>query len=119
MSSQDTIFIHQLKIRTKIGVHKWERQIDQLVLIDIEMQTNLEQAIATDNLANTLDYQNVSEKIISFVKSKSFNLIESLAAAIADMLLVNPILANLKITVTKPAALPNASCVGVTIARTK
>ena len=50
MSSErrgDTVFLHDLRVETVIGLWDWEREIRQTVSIDLEMGTDIRQAAAT------------------------------------------------------------------------
>ena len=118
MANQGIIFIEQLKISTTIGAHAFEQQIQQLIILDIAMQAELTAAICNDDLQYTIDYQQVSKVITNFVAKQTFKLIESLAAAIADLLLQQFNISWIKLTLKKPGALPNTHCVGVTIEKT-
>ena len=46
----DIIYISQLRVETVIGVYEWERHIRQVVLLDLEMATDVARAAATDNM---------------------------------------------------------------------
>jgi dihydroneopterin aldolase len=113
----DTIFIQQLKVETIIGVYKSERTDKQTVVLDIEMLYDCSQAQTTDNLKYALDYHQLSKDITAFVSTTSFQLIETLAQAIADLILGNKMVQQVKITLSKPQALDNAQNVGISILR--
>ena len=80
----DMIFIRDLHIETLIGVHSWERQARRNLLLDLELGTDIRAAAASDQLADTLDYQAVAERIAAFAIASEFQLVETLAERIAE-----------------------------------
>lgn len=113
----DKIFIEGLQIEALIGVHDWERRIRQPLQFDIEMAFDNRAAAASDALAGTLDYQAVSERIIEYVLQSGFELIETLAERVADIILSEFGVAHVRLKLSKPGAVPAARAVGVIIER--
>jgi dihydroneopterin aldolase len=117
LSLMDIVYIKQLEIETVIGVFDWERKIRQKVCIDLEMATDIRKAGKTDNLDNALDYKAISKRLIEFVESSNFLLIEALAEHIATILLEEFHVPWLRLTLGKPGAISAAKDVGVIIER--
>lgn len=115
----DTIFIQQLQVEAIIGVYPAEKIHKQPLSIDIEMQYDTCQAIASDNLKYALDYHQICQDIHAFVENSSFQLIESLADAIAQRILEKPAVAQVDVKLFKPNALDLAKNVGVRIIRNR
>jgi dihydroneopterin aldolase len=113
----DTIFIDQIKVETIIGVYEPERITKQPLLIDLEMQYDTSQAIASDNLRHALDYHKITTDIHAFVSQSSFQLIEALAQAIAMRVLKNKTVKTVSVSLSKPMALDQAKTVGIRIKR--
>lgn len=113
----DTVFLRQLQTDAVIGIHDWERKIRQPLVLDLEMATDTRSAAATDSIADALDYHAVAERLTEFVHHSSFQLVESLADACAQVLLQEFGVSWLRLTVNKPDAVGNARTVGVTIER--
>ena len=113
----DIIYIEQLKVDAIIGVYDAERIKKQPLIIDIEMQYDSSKAAISDKLTYALDYHQISKDIHAFVGESSFQLIESLAHAIAERLLQNKLIENLTLSVSKPEALDLARNVGIRISR--
>ncbi len=114
---KDIIFIRGIKIKTYIGVHPTEKTHKQTVILDLEIEVNAKKAAQTDKIENTLNYQDVCNTVITFVKASKFNLIETLAEKVAALVLENFPTNHIKLHVTKPQALKPA-IVGITIERT-
>ncbi len=113
----DIVYIKQLEIETIIGINDWERNVRQKVCIDLEMATDIRKAGKTDNIDDTLNYKIVAKRIIQFVESSKFLLIEALAENIAAIILEEFQVPWLKLTLSKPGAIRGSRDVGVVIER--
>ncbi|HKM14962.1 MAG TPA: dihydroneopterin aldolase [Marinospirillum sp.] len=117
MPQQDTIFIEKLSFLASIGVFEWEKQVEQTLVLDIELSTNIRPAAATDDLNLTLNYAAISEQVILLAQSQHHDLIETLAEKLAAMLLENFNTQQVTLTLRKPNAVPAAGSVGIKITR--
>ncbi|MGB5688621.1 MAG: dihydroneopterin aldolase [Woeseiaceae bacterium] len=113
----DKIFLHELKVETIIGIWEWERKIRQTVIIDLEMSADIAMAAATDDVADTLNYKSVAKRIQSFVADSSFQLVETLAERIAEIIRGEFGVAWVRVTVHKPGAIRGSRDVGIDIER--
>ncbi len=115
----DIIFLGGLQIETIIGIYDWERETKQTVILDIEMAFDIQEAAKTDDIQHTLDYKAVSKRIIAFVESNHFFLVEKLTVEIANVILNEFNVPWVKITLNKKGAIRGASDVGIIIERGK
>ncbi len=115
--TMDIIFLGQLEIETIIGIYDWERETKQKVLLDIEMAFDIRKAAQTDDIAYTLNYKTVSKRIIAFVESSHFFLVETLISEIATIILSEFNVPWVRITLNKKGAIRGASDVGIIIER--
>lgn len=113
----DIIFLGGLEIETVIGIYDWERTIKQKIYLDIEMAFDIKKAAATDDIAYTLDYKTVSDRIVQFVETSEFFLVETLIEKIADILLTEFSIPWVKIILNKKGAVSRARDVGIIIER--
>lgn len=113
----DTIFIDQLEIETVIGVYDWERRIRQRVCFDIEMSTDIRPAAATDDVDLTLSYKSVAKRVIAFVQASEFELVETLAERVAQLIINEFGVQRVSLRLDKPLALRGARGVGIHITR--
>ena len=74
----DTIFLHDLRVETIVGVGDWERKIRQTVSIDLEMGADIRCAAESDSIDDTLNYKLVAKRVQQFVAESSFQLVETL-----------------------------------------
>jgi len=113
----DKIFLRELKVETIIGIWEWERKIHQTVIVDLEMSADIARAAATDDVADTLNYKSVAKRIQSFVADSSFQLVETLAERIAEIIREEFGVAWVRVTVHKPGAIRGSRDVGIDIER--
>lgn len=113
----DSIVIEGLSVETIIGVHDWEKKKKQTVLIDIELFTDTRGAARSDDLAQTLGYGDIARSVTEHVSGSRFELIEALAQSVADLILSEFHPQRVRLKVSKPGAIPNATNVAVIIER--
>lgn len=113
----DIIFLGELEIATVIGIYDWEREIKQTVVFDIEMAYDIRKAAETDDIAHTLDYKAVSDRVVEFVEQSEFYLVETLIEEVASILLREFDIPWVKITLNKRGAISRAKDVGIIIER--
>jgi 2-amino-4-hydroxy-6-hydroxymethyldihydropteridine diphosphokinase len=113
----DKIFIEDLQIDTIIGIYDWERQIRQVISLDIEMQSDIRRAAATDTIEDTLNYKEVAKRLIAYVQNSRFELIETLVERVAEIILYEFGIARVKVKLNKPGAVRYSRNVGVEITR--
>jgi len=113
----DLVLIESLAVDTVIGVYAWERTITQRLVLDLELATDIRPAAADDDIALTLDYAAISERIQAFAAAHDFALVETFAERLAEALRREFDIAWLRLTIRKPGAVPAAAAVGVRIER--
>lgn len=113
----DIIFLRNLRIETVIGIFDWERKIKQTVFFDIEMATDIKKAAASDHIDDTLDYKSLSKAVIDFVEGSDFQLVETLAEKVAELIINDFNVPWLRLTLNKKGALRHADDVGIIIER--
>ena len=111
------IYLHELRVAAVIGIYEWEQRIRQTLVIDLEMAADIRAAAAADSIAQTLNYKAVAERVITFVEATRFQLIETLAERVADILLDEFKIPWVKVSVSKPGAIKGSRDVGVVIER--
>jgi dihydroneopterin aldolase len=101
----DKICIKNLKIDCEIGVYEEERGRKQPVCFDIELTVDLSAAAESDNLNETVDYFELTSKIVNTVSNSHFMLIEKLAYNVADICLEDSRVTSIVVALRKPEAL--------------
>ncbi|MDH5711086.1 MAG: dihydroneopterin aldolase [Gammaproteobacteria bacterium] len=113
----DTVFIEDLRIETIIGIYDWEREIRQIISIDLEMAWDNTRAATTESIEDALNYKAVAKRLIQFVEESEFQLVETLAERIAAIVLNEFNVPWLRLKLSKPGAVTGSRAVGVTIER--
>jgi len=113
----DIIYLHDLEIETIIGIYDWERRIKQKVRLDLEMAADIRRAASTDDINDTLNYKSVAKRLIQFVSESEFQLVETLAERVADIIVNEFDIPWVKVKLNKPGAIRYAGDVGVIIER--
>ncbi len=115
----DWVYIRGLQVQTRIGAFAWEREILQKLSFDLEMQTDIRPAARSDELADALDYKQVSKRISALVESCEHELIESVLEDVARLVVCDFGVTRLRLSVDKIGALRGAQGVGLKIERTQ
>lgn len=112
----DKIFLNSMKAETLIGVYDWERTRKQTIILDLDI-TLPEKSVQKDDIQETIHYGEVCERVRNALKERDFQLLESLAEYVAQLILNDFQAASVCVKITKPGILPNVREVGVQITR--
>jgi dihydroneopterin aldolase len=113
----DTTFLHGLKISCIIGIWDWERAAKQNVVIDLDMACDVAGAAASDDIKDAVDYKAVAKRMQEFVGNSSYQLVETMAEEVAQLLISEFGLSWVRVRVNKIGAVRGAGDVGVVIER--
>ena len=116
----EKIYIKGLEIFAFHGVNPEEKENGQKFILDITLTADLSAAMATDDLACTVNYAAVRKTVQRVMTGAKYNLIEHTAAAVADAILAEyGRVKRVEIRLKKPDAPMNAvfDYVAVEIAR--
>ena len=101
----DKIFLKNLRLKTRIGLFEWEKQIDQIINIDVEVGFDITKAAKTDDVRHSLDYKTLSNRIKEYVGNNTHELIETLIQNIADNILKEFDVEYITLSISKPGQL--------------
>lgn len=115
------ILIEGLEVHGRHGVLEAERALGQRFLVDLRLELAECEGVASDRLADTVDYARVAEEVASVVAGPPVELLERLAGMIADGVLAHPHVAAVTVTIRKPhVALPQrVGATGVVLRRAR
>lgn len=100
-----TISLTGLRARGYHGVLTSERVSGQVFLVDLVLEVDIDQAAASDDVADTVNYAEVAAVVEAFITGTPVNLIETLAVRIADGVLTDfDRVRAVTVTVNKPQA---------------
>jgi dihydroneopterin aldolase len=98
----DTVSVRDLRVSAVIGVHEWEREIEQTLVFGVDMAADAAKAASRDDIAAALDYSAVAQTIRSVVTAGKFQLIETAAERVAERLREEYRLGWVRVEVVKP-----------------
>jgi dihydroneopterin aldolase len=99
------VSVRDLSVDAVIGVHAWERDVEQTLVVTVDMvpeTAGVRAAAASDDLADALDYSAVAETIAAVLREGKFRLIETAAERVAGRLLADFPLSWLRLELRKP-----------------
>ena len=100
----DRIELRGLTVRGHHGVFDHERRDGQDFVVDVTVWVDLAAAAASDDLADTVDYGALAHLAADVVAGPPRNLIETVAAEIADAVMHDERLHAVEVVVHKPDA---------------
>ncbi len=115
--TMDIVYIRELEVETIIGVFDWEREREQTVSIDLDLGCDIRAAARSDAIADALDYKAISHRVAKFTAASEFMLVETLAEAIAEIILTEFPVPWLRLRLGKPGAVTGSKDTGVIIER--
>jgi len=111
----DRLLIKNLTVSARIGIYPHERE-PQRVRINAEVEILGDPRPIGDDIANVISYEDLIARIKDLIETGHINLVETLAARIADICLTDPRAVRALIRVEKLDIEPGAT-VGIEIER--
>ena len=106
------IRIRDLQAMSLVGIYERERVAPQPVIINIAMTVDASRCIASDAIADAVDYEAVANTARAVAADATFFLLEPLTQAVLDAVLAVPGVSAATVRIAKPEAIPDA-CVEV------
>jgi dihydroneopterin aldolase len=100
----DRISLTGLRARGRHGVYEFERAQGQDFVVDVLLEVDLAAAAASDDVADTVHYGELAERLVKIVAGEPVNLIETLADRLAAACLADARVTAATVTVHKPQA---------------
>lgn len=104
MNPLDEIHLTGLTVFGRHGVFEHERENGQDFVIDLRLHLALTDAAASDDVADTVHYGELAEKVAAVVSGEPVDLIETLAERISAVVLEDHRVQLVSVTVHKPHA---------------
>jgi dihydroneopterin aldolase len=108
------LFLSGIRASGRHGARPGEKDEPQEFVIDLDIEV----IVGDDDIAGTADYRDITETVRTIVEQRSFDLIESMAAAIAGDVLGIERVARVTAVVHKPNAAGRLGIDGVAAAAT-
>jgi 7,8-dihydroneopterin aldolase/epimerase/oxygenase len=110
------VFIRDLMLSCKIGVHRHEQARAQRVRINLDLAVR-DDCDLRDDLANVVCYERITNAVRAMASSRHIKLLETLAEEIARICLEDARVRSVRVRVEKLDIFPDATSVGVEIER--
>jgi dihydroneopterin aldolase len=104
MDFLDEIAITGIRAFGYHGVYADEKRDGQEFVVDVRLHLPLRRAAETDDVAATVHYGELAERIAAIVSGDPVDLLETLAERIADTVLESDLVQMVAVTVHKPSA---------------
>lgn len=86
------------------GVYDFEKEKGQKFIVDLVVWTDFSAAASSDEIGETISYVDLADIAVAVVEGPSLDLIETLAATVADRINALPGVLAVEVTVHKPDA---------------
>jgi dihydroneopterin aldolase len=112
-----TVELRGLRLFGRHGVHAHEKEHGQDFLFDVDLQVG-ERGVS-DRLEDAVDYREVAQAVQQISDARSYDLLEALAAAVAEELMRRFDADRADVRVVKPAVRPGGldGTAGVSVSR--
>ena len=110
-----SVFIKDFIIEEIIGIHEHEKIKKQKIKFNIVMEVNPNTIPDEHDIKSIVDYEKITRKLESLVKTKKYNFLESLAEDSFKEIFEDKRINSVKIKIEKPEAIKNAKSVGVEV----
>ena len=120
LASYRRLFIKDLEVLARIGIHDFELGAPQRLLIDVDLYVDLKATSpSSDNIEEVVDYDFIRQVVFKRIEAGHINLQETLCDELAQLLLANAKVLAVQLSTRKPDVYPDCSAVGVEIFRCK
>ena len=109
------IRVKNLQVRTIIGFNPEERVNRQDVIINLEIEVDVSEAVSTDNQDGIYDYKTITKAVIAFVSESKFFLLEKLTNEVLKLVMKDQRVIRAKVEIDKPNALRFSESVSVVL----
>ncbi len=105
----DKIILHDCLFITHIGITEVEREKPRALFLDMELFVDIYGAALADHIEKTISYTHVHDHVQTHIASRSWNLIETIAHEVAELILRDFSVFGVLVRVRKPSGLSDRS----------
>ena len=110
------VFVNRLAVEASIGIHPHERENKQTIWLTIDAGV-LEESASAEAIGDVVCYEDMCKTATALASDGHIDLVETLAERIADRLMEDPRLVQIRVQIEKPQAIAQAASVGIAISR--
>jgi 7,8-dihydroneopterin aldolase/epimerase/oxygenase len=111
--------VRGLVLSSSVGVYDEERLAPQPIRVDLELTVLSPNDPMAEDLAQVVDYAALTGRVRDLVGSRHFDLVETLAEALAALCLEDERVISARVRIEKPNAIADAAGVGVELERAR
>jgi dihydroneopterin aldolase len=111
--------VRDLVLSSSIGVYDEERLAPQPIRVNLELTVVSPDDPMTEDLGQVVDYAALTGRVRELVGSRHFDLVETLAEALAALCLEESRVTSARVRIEKPNAIADAAGVGVELERVR
>jgi len=111
------IHLKNINVIAYIGTHDWEKERKQRLIINLKFEFKGENAIKSDNISDTIDYEQLNNKIVREVTHSRYQLVEHLTGKIMELVMEDERIREAWLEIDKPEALQYCDSVSVSYYR--
>jgi len=108
------LFISGIRAEGRHGARPGEQEQPQPFVVDLDLEVR----VGADEIEGTADYRGIVEAVRELIEQRSFDLVETMASALADDLVARDRVARATVVVHKPNAAARLGIDGVAAAAT-
>jgi len=108
------IKLKNLHLKTIIGVHKWEDDIERKMLVNIEIETDDIQSMKSDDIKDAIDYDIIAENVKNLVQNNRFKLVEKMVDEILNLIMADKRIKKCKLEIDKIGAVVDLESFSIT-----
>jgi dihydroneopterin aldolase len=113
------IFLRNFETRMSIGIHDFEKQQRQRVLVNVDLYLDPEGRIERDSIKETVNYDFLKSEIERLAAGSHFHLQETFCEKLLAACLSKPGVIAARVSSEKPDVYPGCEAVGFEIFRVK
>lgn len=110
-----TVFVRGLTILARIGVYAHEALAAQPLLLDVELALDPAHGPARDDMSDALDYDWIASEARRLGSAAHLKLVETFAEQLAEAMLADSRVVEVRIRLEKPHAIPDAAAAGIEV----
>ncbi len=120
LASCRRIFLRDLEVLVSIGIHDFEKQARQRIIVNVDLYVPFAVSAAkTDSISDVVDYDFIRDVVARCIGKKHIALQETLCDGIVDTLLAHPKVVAARVSTEKPDVYPDCQAVGIEVFRRK
>ncbi|KAG0046063.1 trifunctional dihydropteroate synthetase [Gryganskiella cystojenkinii] len=115
----DIIFVKDLKLSCIIGVNPWEREEEQIVVLNLQIYPGFDDAEdrKPDYVSSTHNYRTIVRTITKYIEASSYKTVEAFVTSVARIAIEKCHVSKITVKMEKPSAIVFAGSAGVEITR--